>query len=233
MSRRAGPRAWLFLFVRRKLNGHGASPATEKIPKPAPAKAETERRYQGRQITRRQERLKAWSLPRATPRPHIATIMDKAALRHAILAQLQGELATLTTAAHDAHAEATDEENRAEDKYDMRSQSAAYLAAGQAKLATELSDAIGAYQTLALPEFAVGDIIATGALVTLESNGRPTLYFLGPARGGLELAIDGRTVLVVTAASPLGRQFVGRRAGDSIALPVRTGSSVHIITAVS
>ena len=72
--------------------------------------------------------------------------MDKAALRRAILAQLEAELATLTTAAHDAHAEATDEENRAEDKYDMRSQSAAYLAAGQAKLATELGEAIGAYR---------------------------------------------------------------------------------------
>ena len=68
--------------------------------------------------------------------------MDKAALRRAILAQLEAELATLTTAAHDAHAEATDEENRAEDKYDMRSQSAAYLAAGQAKLATELGEVI-------------------------------------------------------------------------------------------
>ncbi len=158
--------------------------------------------------------------------------MDKFALRQAILAELHAELATLTAAAHDAHAEATDEENRAEDKYDMRSQSAAYLAAGQAKLATELAAAIGAYQTLALPEFAPGDAIATGALVRLEALGRHTLYFLGPYRGGMELRIAGEPVLVVTVASPLGRQLAGKRRGESIVLPGRGGSILHTISTV-
>ena len=159
--------------------------------------------------------------------------MDKAALRQAILTQLHAELATLTAAAHDAHAEATDEENRAEDKYDMRSQSAAYLAAGQAKLATELAEAIGAYQTLALPEFGPGDAIVTGALVVLETRGGETVYFLGPQRGGLEVVVDGATVLIVTAASPLGRQLAGRRAGESVALPGRGAGAIHLIAKVS
>ena len=159
--------------------------------------------------------------------------MDKAALRQAILAELHAELATLTAAAHDAHAEATDEENRAEDKYDMRSQSAAYLAAGQAKLATELAAAIGAYQTLALPDFAPNDVIATGALVALESQGRRTLYFLGPHRGGLELKIAGEPVLVVTVASPLGRQLAGRRLGESVVLPGRGAPMAHTICTVA
>jgi transcription elongation GreA/GreB family factor len=159
--------------------------------------------------------------------------MDKAALRQAILAQLHAELATLTAAAHDAHAEATDEENRAEDKYDMRSQSAAYLAAGQAKLATELAAAIGAYQTLALPEFAANDPIATGALVTLEARGRRTVYFLGPQRGGLELETADGPVLVVTVGSPLGRQLAGRRLGDSVLLPGRGAAALHTISAVA
>lgn len=159
--------------------------------------------------------------------------MDKAALRQAILAQLAAELATLTAAAHDAHAEATDEENRAEDKYDMRSQSAAYLAAGQAKLATELGAAIGAYQNLPLPAFGPGDAIATGALVTLEVHGEPTLYFLGPQRGGLELTVAGQHVIVVTVASPLGRQLVGRHVGESVMLPGRGGSALQKISAVA
>ena len=169
--------------------------------------------------------------PRVEPLTSSFT-MDKAALRRAIIAQLEAELATLTAAAHDAHAEATDEENRAEDKYDMRSQSAAYLAAGQAKLATELGAAIGAYQSLALPAFGPEDAIATGALVTLEVRGQPTLYFLGPQRGGLELTVDGVTVLVVTAASPLGRQLTGRRQGESVMLPGRSGPALQTIRAV-
>ncbi len=159
--------------------------------------------------------------------------MDKAALRRAILAQLEAELATLTAAAHDAHAEATDEENRAEDKYDMRSQSAAYLAAGQAKLATELGEAIGAYQTLALPAFGPADALAIGALVTLEARGQHSLYFLGPQRGGLELIVDGQTVLIVTAASPLGRQLLGRHLGESVMLPGRSGPALQTISTVA
>lgn len=159
--------------------------------------------------------------------------MDKAALRRAILAQLEAELTTLTAAAHDAHAEATDEENRAEDKYDMRSQSAAYLAAGQAKLATELSEAIGTYQTLPLPVFGPADVLATGALVTLETPGQRTLYFLGPQRGGMALTIDGESVLVVTVASPLGRQITGRRLGESVMLPGRGGPALQTISAVA
>ena len=170
--------------------------------------------------------------PRAQPLTSAFT-MDKAALRRAILAQLEAELATLTAAAHDAHAEATDEENRAEDKYDMRSQSAAYLAAGQAKLATELGAAIGAYQSLALPPFGPEDAIATGALVTLEARGQPTLYFLGPQRGGLEITVAGMTVLVMTAASPLGRQLTGRRQGESVLLPGRSGPALQTIRAVA
>jgi hypothetical protein len=70
--------------------------------------------------------------------------MDKAALQKAILAELRSELTLLTDAANTARDEATNEESRAEDKYDMRSQSAAYLAAGQAKLAGEIADAIAA-----------------------------------------------------------------------------------------
>jgi transcription elongation GreA/GreB family factor len=130
-------------------------------------------------------------------------------------------------------AEATDEENRSEDKYDMRSQSAAYLAAGQAKLATELGAAIGAYQTLALPAFGPRDAIATGALVTLEVGGEPAVYFLGPHRGGLEVVIGGQTVVVVTVASPLGRQLVGRHLGESVMLPGRTGPALQKISAVA
>ena len=123
---------------------------------------------------------------------------------------------------------------RAESKGDVREEKlAAYLAAGQAKLATELGAAIGAYQTLALPAFGPRDAIATGALVTLEVRGEPAVYFLGPHRGGLEVVIGGQTVVVVTVASPLGRQLVGRHLGESVMLPGRTGPALQKISAVA
>src|SRR5476651_1603850 len=142
--------------------------------------------------------------------------VDKAALLQTTIAQLEAELALQTDAAHASHDEATNEESRAEDKYDMRSQSAAYLAAGQAKFATEIAGAIAAYRNLSPRAFAPDETIAVGAVVTLEARGRETLWFLGPQHGGMEVAVNGVAVTVITAVSPVGRQLVGRRVGESV-----------------
>ncbi len=159
--------------------------------------------------------------------------MDKVFLRDAILAQLDAELALQTEAALTSKDEATNEENKAEDKYDMRSQSAAYLAAGQAKMASDIADAIQAYRTLSLATPAPSAPIATGALVTLSANGRKSVYFVGPGRGGMEVNVQGTAITVVTAGSPLGRQLVGRRVGDQATLPGRPVPIAHVIESVA
>ncbi len=158
--------------------------------------------------------------------------MDKAALQHAILAALQAKLTLLTDAANTARDEATNEESRSEDKYDMRSQSAAYLAAGQAKLAGEIADAIAAYEAMPVRRFGPGEPVATGALVTLEARKRRSWYFLGPQHGGLEVRLNGATIMVVTAASPLGRQLLGRNISDTVTLPGRPSPVTHVVMAV-
>lgn len=158
--------------------------------------------------------------------------MEKSRLLEAILAALQDELALQTEAAQTSRDEATDEESRAEDKYDMRGQLAAYVAAGQAKMAGEIADALAAYRALSSRAFLPGEPISTGALVTLEARERRAVYFLGPARGGLELTIDDTPVTVITAASPLGRQLAGKRVGDYVMLPGRPTPVAHTIAVV-
>src|SRR5271170_2652980 len=111
--------------------------------------------------------------------------MDKSALTRSIIVQLEAELALQTEAAHGSREEATNEESRAEDRFDMRSQSAAYLAAGQAKLASDIAGAIAAWSSLAQRAFGPADRIASGALVSLEAGGSETAYFIGPQSGGL------------------------------------------------
>ena len=156
--------------------------------------------------------------------------MDKSALRDAIIAQLESELAMQVDAAHTSRQEAIDEENKAEDKYDMRSQSAAYLAAGQAKLATEIAAAVGAYRALPVGPFS--GPISTGALVTLSAGNRVLLVYMGPQRGGMEVTLEGTEVTVVTAASPLGRQLLGRAVGDIVSLPGRPKPIDYSVTRV-
>ena len=145
--------------------------------------------------------------------------MDKAELRRAVVAQLEAELAVLVAAANTSKDEATDAESKQEGRYDMRGQSAAYLAAGQAKLATELAEAIAAYRLLPLAPASPGAPAALGDVVTLEGQKRRTVYFLGPARGGLEIDLGGQHVTLITAVSPLGRQLLGRRLGETVTLP--------------
>jgi transcription elongation GreA/GreB family factor len=148
--------------------------------------------------------------------------VNKSALRDAILAQLRSELALQVGAAQLARDEAISEESRPESKYDTHSQEAAYLAEGQAKLAGEINESLAHYASLALPVFKPGDPIALGAVVEVGAGARGAWFFLGPGAGGTEVRLDGCEVLVLTPQSPLGRQLLGRRVGDSVILPGRT-----------
>ena len=159
--------------------------------------------------------------------------MSKEALRAAVLAALEAELARQTHAALDAREESISEESRAENKYDTHAQEAAYLAEGQARLATEVAAALAAWRAFVFP--AAGHATAQlGSLVTLSVGPRSEHLLIGPANGGLAVTApnDGREITVVTPASPLGRALLGRRTGDSLA-PPRKGAPAPRLVALA
>lgn len=159
--------------------------------------------------------------------------MNKSILREAILQQLRQELSRQAGAAAMARDEAISEESRAENKWDTHSQEAAYLAEGQARLAGEVGASIELYATLPLPAFGADDAIALGAVVELDTGGgRRAWYFIGPRAGGLELEAEGRSVLVLTPQSPLGRQLIGKRRGDVVQSAGRGAPVLQRIAAV-
>ncbi len=163
--------------------------------------------------------------------------MNKAAHREAIVAQLRRDLSLQVGAAQLARDEAISEESRAENKYDTHSQEAAYLAEGQARLAAEIEAHLAHYAGLPLPNFSGADAIAIGAIVELRvpsnSGEKSTWYFLGPRAGGMELELEGKTVLLVTPQSPLGRQLLGKRVGEAVQLPGRTKPASHEIVSIA
>ncbi len=141
---------------------------------------------------------------------------DRESLRAAALAALQAELDRQTHAALDARDESISEESRPENKYDTHAQEAAYLAEGQARLASELAAALAAWRALDFPP-AGHDRVVAGSLVTLATGSRREHWLLGPAGGGLEISAPGRgRVTVITPVSPLGRALAGRRVGDLV-----------------
>lgn len=146
--------------------------------------------------------------------------MNKRTLLDEILRHLSAEVEMMTQAALATHAEATDDENKAEDKYDTRGLEASYLAHGQSRAAEEAAQAVAQFRALPIRDFGAGDPISLGALVTVESRGKPAYYFVGPRAGGTEVTSDGQTVMVITPQSPLGRQLVGKTEGAVLQLEV-------------
>jgi hypothetical protein len=146
--------------------------------------------------------------------------VNKQTLVEAIIARLTGELDVYARAARAAHAEATDEESKAENKYDTRGLEASYLARGQSRQLAETEQAINEFCSLPLRRFSEADAVDLGALVELEGNGECSLYFMGPRAGGTEVVHENRAVLVITPQSPLGQQLTGKKQGQPLQLEI-------------
>jgi transcription elongation GreA/GreB family factor len=159
--------------------------------------------------------------------------VKKAALVRKIIDQLAAELEAYTQSARSAHAEATDEQSKAEDKYDTRGLEASYLARGQSRQAAETAEAMAQFAALPLRDFGPADPIDLGALVELETNAGRALYFLGPRAGGREIALGRREVLVITPQSPLGQQLVGRRLDERWDMQLAGGRNVCRVVSVA
>jgi transcription elongation GreA/GreB family factor len=144
--------------------------------------------------------------------------MNKRAILKKIVAKLADELEVYFRAARYARAEATHEQNKAENKYDTRGLEASYLARGQSKQAADLEAAIVEFEKLVGKKFGAGDVIGVGALVELEQAGEKSYYFLGPRAGGTEVLHDRKEIMVITPQSPLGEQLAGKKSGDMLQL---------------
>ena len=153
--------------------------------------------------------------------------MNKSALHRRILEQLQEGLELYFKAARTAHAEATDPQSKAENKYDTRGLEASYLARGQSRQAAETEDAITQLTAMPLRDFLPGDAVDFGAIVELEpvSKGRGSraavanaVYFVAPKAGGTEVEMGGTEVTVITPQSPLGTRLMGKKTGHRITL---------------
>lgn len=159
--------------------------------------------------------------------------MNKPALIRKIVADLNARLALHAKAARTARSEATDDELKAEDKYDTRGLEASYLACGQSRQAAEIEQAIAQFQSLPARKFGPSNAIDVGALVELEAKGEHTFYFVGPAAGGTEVRHEKKEVLVITEKSPMGQQLLGRKQGDRLKIKAGPLPTDYRIAAVS
>lgn len=139
--------------------------------------------------------------------------MDKPQLIALIKERLLKDLEGARNAAIESAESATDEEARAENKYDTRGLESSYLASAQAHYAKELQENLDLFNNLEIRPFGPNDPIATGAIITTLSSKGSEQFFLAPAQGGTEIDTETGKILVITPKSPIGSQLLGKQTG--------------------
>jgi transcription elongation GreA/GreB family factor len=153
--------------------------------------------------------------------------VNKATILEAITDALRDEFDTLHSTSQKTRAAGNDAESKAEGKYDTRSTEDNYLADGLARQARGAAQAGAAYQDFTPPPLGPDSRIDLGALVQLAFPDETRWFFVGPAGGGIEVICDGMPITVLTPESPLGRQLIGMKAGDSTTSPKAEVRSVE------
>ncbi len=124
------------------------------------------------------------------------------------------ELAGLEASAKSNRDFATDQEFKAESKYDTRALEASYLASAESKRVEELKLEIQILEEVDIGSSKKLGEISIGALVELLHQEQKRFYFLIPTAGGTIIKIGETAVLVVSVFSPIGDALLGLHAGD-------------------
>lgn len=131
-----------------------------------------------------------------------------------LIGKLKMEMAELEAAAKSNKDFATDQEFKAESKYDTRSLEASYLASAEAKRVEELKLDIQMLEEVDLKLSERSDEVCIGSLVDLRHKDQERSYFVIPTSGGTLVKIGERAVLVVSVFSPLGDAVLGTKVGE-------------------
>lgn len=139
----------------------------------------------------------------------------KKELLEQLISHAKKELAELEEAAKANREFATDQEFKAESKYDTRALEASYLASAEAKRVEELKLEIQILEEVDVDASKKYGEISIGALVELQHNEQKRMYFLIPTAGGTMLKVNEQAVLVVSVFSPIGDALMGLKSGES------------------
>lgn len=167
------------------------------------------------------------------PAAGIIEQMNKTLLLQNIIDRLSLDLEIIFSAAKSAHDASTHAENIPDNKYDTLALEASYVAQGQANRAAQLRKSIEIYRHLDTAGIK-DDIIRLTALVTLEGdNGASRILFIGPAEGGLKIEQGGEEVVVITPASPMGKELIGKSVSDTAEIETGSIRTEYVIVEVS
>ena len=145
--------------------------------------------------------------------------MNKAMFYELFLESLRKELLLAVEASQDAADCATNDESRADSKWDTQGLEASYLAVGQAGMAKKWAEAIEELQSERELLLERKERVELGALFECAFEAGSDHFFFAGVAGGQEVRIESKTVTIVSPQSPLAHRLLGLRLGDNFVLP--------------
>ncbi len=155
--------------------------------------------------------------------------MDKTLILQKFIEQFEAEVFEQTQSAKSAHAAATHEESKAEDRHDTFAIEASYLAAGQATRIQDLNRVILDFRAYLERSSQVFTRATEGALLTLKMGTRQMHAFFAKSGGGSTLKMGATEISVVTVESPLGDALLDATVGDEVEVESKSGVRVYTV----
>ena len=143
---------------------------------------------------------------------------NKTLLFSQVVESLEEKLRVLKQNAIDAKEASTNEESKAENKYDTRGLEASYLAQGQAARVLDLEKALYNLKRVVLKTYEPDTPIGISALVeVVNETDEKKWFFVVPANG---VTLRTETIVIQTTSldSPMGEALLGLRAGEDFSL---------------
>lgn len=148
-------------------------------------------------------------------------MMNKRLVLLTLIEVLQNQRNQTVQSSLDASGNATHEEAKADSKWDTQALESSYIAAGHAMRAKDLNNDIQTLQSMLLDMDPVNaDKIVTGSLIEciFENDEESSLLYISSHGGGVEFTVQDKKVTVISPATPLGKNLLGSRVGDSVSL---------------
>lgn len=157
------------------------------------------------------------------------TKFDKQQAFNYLKQKVQTELDGLKEAYQSTKDYTTDEEAKAESKWDTQSIEAGYLAGAQKVRVDELEQELKLLEEAQIREFSLEETVEIGSIVALETNNKIMYYFLLATAGGEMINLDGKVLLTTTVFSPLGQELIGLNVGDDFEVETPKENRVYKI----
>lgn len=156
-------------------------------------------------------------------------VEDKEKLKTQLLAKLQTDLEQAKDSLASTQKLISSDDMSQEGKYDTRLTEANYLADGQRKRVSELTQDVHLVSELDTNQHEKN---AIGSLTKLRINNVEKWYFISPTSGGTILTLSGEPIVVLSAYSPIGKQILGTVVNEDFEVEINDQTREYLIIAI-